>query len=219
MSGETRIDELDPSEPTGLEPVSEGDDQIRGIKGGLDGTFPNFEGLAGAPATQVLKTENEINDAPEKGLDGEVISGDWEFTGEVKFSGGQFGIEIANGTGIRGRNIADSADIPLVSVGNGGPTADKAIFGATNAESVYEGDDHEFNGDVTLVASTTGAMGPGNLTIPGGLTSAARLEFEDGIATTTESNLTPSALNVGIPVYLPNGTFVGWIQMFSGLEP
>ena len=51
----TFITDLNPVNPAGTDPKSEGDDHIRNIKTGLDGTFPNFAGIA------MTATEAELN--------------------------------------------------------------------------------------------------------------------------------------------------------------
>lgn len=87
MSGEQRIDELVPSEPQGTEPVSEGDDQIRGIKSALEGTFPNFLGLAGSE-TQVTQTEEEINNTGRIDFGENVtVQASWTFTFQLTIEG------------------------------------------------------------------------------------------------------------------------------------
>ena len=223
MPGESFIKDLVLGTPPGTENISSGDDHITGIKGAVVGSFDGFEGVTATPKT-VTKTEDQINDLAEKSLDTENITGDWEFSGEVKFTGGQFGVELENGTVIRGRNIADNADIPLVQVGTAGPTGDKAIFGATNADSVYEGDVHEFNGDVTIVASTTGSNAPGDLTVAGEL-NVSSFTAQDLSGTVTLS--APGQFRVpstfrsgtiresqGVDVHDLTGNLLGFIRLY-----
>jgi len=51
----TYISDLNQSNPAGTDPKSEGDDHIRNIKKGIDGSFPNFAGIA------MTSTEAELN--------------------------------------------------------------------------------------------------------------------------------------------------------------
>ncbi len=163
------IKDLDADNPVGNDEISLGDDHIRSLKRVFDNTFSGLEGTTGDPKA-ITKTEDQINDAPEASSDLQEISGNWEFSGEITFSGGQFAIHLNNGTVLNGLKQDGTTNVPLAFVSDGGPTLDKAIFGASNAESVYEGDGHEFLGDITTLL---GQSTPGNITAAGGLTGTA----------------------------------------------
>ena len=87
------IPELNPANPTGADPKSEGDNHLRLTKGAIKGSFPNFVGNTTTPKA-VSKTEDEINDCAEKSI-AETVTGAWEFQNLVKLADATIGTRKA----------------------------------------------------------------------------------------------------------------------------
>ena len=216
MSNELFIKDLDAAEPDGGDNISEGDNQITGIKAAVLGSFTGFEGTTAAPKA-VTKTEDEINDLAEKSA-AQQIDGSWTFTAQlfVERDAGR-GITLSNDTPVGGFKDNGTTFVPLVYVstlGNG----EKAIFGGTNAESQYEGDPHTFQGDVNVEA---GISSPGDITGVAGLTVEDDIVSNAGNVSANTGEVRGSTVRgthkfdnyVGNP---PSGTPNGQIAVFDG---
>lgn len=75
------IPEMDPNNPLGGDPKSEGDDHIRLAKRSVLGSFPAFVGTTATPKSVSL-TEDQINDAALKSAV-QTILADWLFEADI----------------------------------------------------------------------------------------------------------------------------------------
>ncbi len=130
------IPELVDTNPLGNDPKSEGDDHLRLIKTAVQGSFPNFVGTAGVPASVAL-TEDEINDAALKSA-AQVITGEWSH---------EASIIMAEGIGVFGLSGAVRHNIGAVGATNvslGSNVLDASINGDLRATFRFQGSDHSF---------------------------------------------------------------------------
>ena len=99
------IPELDPNNPLGSDPKSEGDDHLRLLKRAVSNSFPAFVGTIATPK-QVDLTEDQINDAALKS-EAAAISGAWQFDTPPL---------LANTIALLGRDVADAVSHALLAL-------------------------------------------------------------------------------------------------------
>ena len=109
---------LDPNNPLGSDPKSEGDDHIRLLKRATQGSFPAFVGTIAVPKSVTL-TEDQINDAAQKSA-AQRITGVWIWENDV---------------GLNGRNAADDSDFNFIKV----TSADLVLLGDALADAELRG--------------------------------------------------------------------------------
>ena len=197
MSGETRIEQLDPNEPAGSEPVSEGDDQITGIKGAVLGSFPSLG------SGQVTVDFDHLNNTGRTDF-GESTSvlANWDFTFAVV---PQAGIRINNNQ-------------PNIMKNNGG--TDLAVVRMLPTDELDIGNS-AFNTPINFIGTGLNTFN-GDVQVDGDLTTGAitasdRIQFQNGLKTTPQSNLNPVAGGTGIAVRrASDNLLLGYLQVFGG---
>lgn len=87
VEGAEFISELTPSTPTGGSLVSDGDNEFTQLK---DVLAKQFSGMRlESPGVELTKNAEELNGAPDKNSDTEVIPGNWEVSGNWNFTSTQ----------------------------------------------------------------------------------------------------------------------------------
>ena len=147
----TYISDLDPANPDGKDPIAEGDNHIRNIKGTLLTTFPNVTG-------EVTSTHEELNelsglsrlpDAPAS--DGSMLyssGGKWVETSNVVVT--DTSLTVNGGMTVNGQVDVDSLTV------NGVPLLEYTTYTAGNGISVA-------NQEIAMTGSYSGTFTAGNV--------------------------------------------------------
>lgn len=124
------ISELDPAQPTGADPVSEGDDEFQQLKRVLRTQFPAIE--AETAPNPVLVTAAQLNDTARRSEDhnfgnSEIISGEWEWSQPLLIDAGA---TMLNGAPLSGKTVGGAIRTLVVMAAN-----DLAALGNTTSDT------------------------------------------------------------------------------------